>query len=265
MPAPPTPGPIGGDELQTLLDEAVDLVRRAGRLTDRWFRDPDLAVDTKADDTPVTEADRAVERFLRTELAARHPDDAIEGEEEAARPGRSGRRWIIDPIDGTRSFTAGVPLYANLLALVVGDEPVVGVIHLPALGETVAAARGRGCWVNGRRARVADRWAGLAGTMVMTSGVDTWDPAALARLAAAGGHLRTWGDAYGYALVATGRVAAMVDPVAALWDLAPMPVILAEAGGRFTSVDGAPGPGEGSGVGSCGGPLHDELLALLAG
>ena len=145
----------GDDELQTLLDEAVDLARRAGQLTERWFQAPDLAVDTKADATPVTAADRAVERFLRTELAARHPADAIVGEEEEDRPGRSGRRWVIDPIDGTRSFTCGVPLFATLLALLEGDEPLVGVIHLPALGDTVAAARGRGCWVNGRPARVA--------------------------------------------------------------------------------------------------------------
>jgi histidinol-phosphatase len=251
------------DELRALLDEAVSLARQAGRLTDRWFQAPDLAVDTKADATPVTVADRAVERFLRTELATRHPDDAIVGEEEEDRPGHSGRRWVIDPIDGTRSFTCGVPLFATLLALLEGDEPLVGVIHLPSLDETVAAARGRGCWVNGRPARVAGGPDGLAGAMIMTSGIDGWEPAHLARLAAAGAHVRTWGDAYGYALVATGRVAAMVDPVAALWDLAPVPVILEEAGGRFTTVDGRSGPDGGSGVGSRGGRLHDELLSLL--
>jgi histidinol-phosphatase len=213
----------------------------------------------------VTEADRAVERFLRAELAARHPDDAIVGEEEEDRPGSSGRRWVIDPIDGTRSFTCGVPLYATLVALLEGNEPVLGIIHLPALGETVYAARGRGCWTNGRPARVAADRDGLAGAMVMTSGFDGWEPAQLSGLAAAGAHLRTWGDAYGYALVATGRVAAMVDPVAALWDLAPVPVILAEAGGRFTTLAGADGPDGGSGVGTSGGVFHDELLAVLRG
>ena len=137
-----------------LLSTAVELARQAGELTLRWFRSPDLVVDVKADATPVTEADRSAERFLRRELASRFPDDGIVGEEEAERPGRSGRRWVIDPIDGTKAFTHGVPLFATLLALLEGDEPVLGVIHLPALGETVYAARGEGCWIDGCPARV---------------------------------------------------------------------------------------------------------------
>src|SRR6476469_7135783 len=189
-----------------LLETAVELARRAGELTLRWFRAPDLVVDVKADATPVTEADRSAERFLRTELAARFPDDGIVGEEEAERPGRSGRRWVIDPIDGTKAFTHGVPLFATLLALLDGDEPVLGVIHLPALAETVYAARGEGCWIDGRPARVGEGPAptgtgGLAGRWVMTSSVGTWSPGQLTRLEHAGAHLRTWGDAYGYALV----------------------------------------------------------------
>jgi fructose-1,6-bisphosphatase/inositol monophosphatase family enzyme len=171
---------------------------------------------------------------------------------------------VIDPIDGTKAFTRGVPLYATLLALLDESGPMLGVIALPALGETIYAARGLGCWCNGRPARVAQApTAGLAGAYVMTSGVETWSPAALVALQDAGGRLRTWGDAYGYALVATGRVEAMVDPVAAVWDLAPMPVIIAEAGGRFSSIDGGAGPDGGSGIGSCGGALHDQLSAVL--
>ena len=253
-----------------LLETAVELARRAGDLTLRWFRAPDLVVDVKADATPVTEADRAAERFLRRELAARFPDDGIVGEEEAERPGRSGRRWVIDPIDGTKAFTHGVPLFATLVALLDGDEPIIGIIHLPALGETVYAARGEGCWLDGRPARVADGATAsigpgaLAGRWVMTSSVASWSAAQLARLEQAGAHLRTWGDAYGYALVASGRVDAMVDPVAEIWDLAPMPVIVAEAGGRFSALDGSAGPAAGSGVASCGGRLHDELLTVLA-
>ena len=253
-----------------LLETAVELARRAGELTLGWFRAPDLVVDVKADATPVTEADRAAERFLRHELAARFPDDGIVGEEEAEHPGSSGRRWVIDPIDGTKAFTHGVPLFATLVALLDGDEPVIGVIHLPALGETVYAARGEGCWLDGRPTRVADQLPGssgpraLAGRWVMTSSVGTWSAAQLGRLEQAGAHLRTWGDAYGYALVASGRVDAMVDPVAEVWDLAPMPVIVAEAGGRFSALDGSAGPAAGSGVGSCSGRIHDELLAVLA-
>src|SRR6476646_7776832 len=171
-----------------LLEATVELARRAGELTLRWFRAPDLVVDVKADATPVTEADRSAERLLRTELAARFPDDGIVGEEEADRPGRSRRRWVIDPIDGTKAFTHGVPLFATLLALLDGDEPVLGVIHLPALGETVYAARGEGCWLDGRPSRVgpATPAAGgrsgagaLAGRWVMTSSVDTWSTAQL--------------------------------------------------------------------------------------
>src|SRR3954452_15336415 len=191
-----------------LLEATVQLARRAGELTLRWFRAPDLVVDVKADATLVTEADRAAERFLRHELASRFPDDGIVGEEEAERPGRSGRRWVIDPIDGTKAFTHGVPLFATLVALLDGDEPVIGVIHLPALGETVYAARGEGCWLDGRPVRVAEAAPGssgpgaLAGGWVMTSSVGTWSVAQLARLEQAGAHLRTWGGAYGYALVA---------------------------------------------------------------
>jgi histidinol phosphatase-like enzyme (inositol monophosphatase family) len=253
------------DELGSLLDEAVDLVRRAGALTLRWFRAPDLAIETKLDDTPVTAADRAAERFVRAELAHAHPADGIVGEEEDDVAGTSGRRWVIDPIDGTKAFTRGVPLFSTLLALLDDTGPVLGVIHLPALDETVYAARGHGCWCDGARVTVSQGRTGLRGAYVMSSAVETWSPARLARLDAAGARLRTWGDAYGYALVATGRVEAMVDPTAALWDLAPMPVILSEAGGRFTTVEGGHDPAGGSGVGSCGGTLHDELLVVLAG
>ena len=140
-----------------LLDTAVDLVRRAGSLTLDWFQSSSLVIDRKGDGTPVTEADRAAERFLREEITRRFPDDAIVGEEEADREGRSGRQWIIDPIDGTKAFTHGVPLFCNLLA--VNDEhgPAIGVINLPALGETVYAGRGLGCFDNGEPARVSER------------------------------------------------------------------------------------------------------------
>jgi histidinol-phosphatase len=257
----PTRTPAG-DALAVLLDEAVTLARAAGDLTLELFRSPDLLVDTKADHTPVTAADRRAERFVRDELARRHPHDGVVGEEEGEVVGSSGRRWIVDPIDGTKAFTHGVPLYSTLLALLEGDEVLVGVIHLPALGQTVYAARGLGCWMDGRPARVRPRPT-LEGAWVMTSSVSTWTPAMLHGVTGRGASTRTWGDAYGYALVATGFVDAMVDPVASLWDLAPMPVILAEAGGRFTTMDGTSSDAAGgSGVASCG-PLHDELLDAL--
>lgn len=253
-------------DLQDSLELAIELARQAGELTLQWFQSDELVVDTKGDGTPVTQADRAAERFLRTRLAARFPHDGILGEEDGEDIGQSGRRWIIDPIDGTKPFTHGVPLYSNLLALIDETGPAIGVINLPALGLTVAGARGLGCFANGRAVRVRNRPDdGLAGAMVMTSAIETWTPGQIDALNKAGGRLRTWGDAYGYALVACGRVDAMVDPIAALWDLAPMPVILGEAAGRFTNVSGGNDPAGGSGIASCGGRLHDELQAVFAG
>jgi histidinol phosphatase-like enzyme (inositol monophosphatase family) len=246
-----------------LLDEAVDLLRQAGELTLRWFRDDALAIERKGDGTPVTAADKAAERFLREEIARRHPDDTIVGEEEATHVGTSGRTWTIDPIDGTKAFTHGVALYCNLLAIDDDEGPAVGVINMPALGETVWAGRGLGCSFNGRPAHVSTHDT-IERAHISTSTFGNWDDDVLARARSRHANLRTWGDGYGYALVATGRIEAMVDPQVALWDVAPMPVILAEAGGRFSAWDGVTDPSLGSGVAS-NGIIHDELLALLNG
>jgi histidinol phosphatase-like enzyme (inositol monophosphatase family) len=246
---------------RALLDFAVDVGRAAGEVTLRWFRSPDLAVDSKADGTPVTAADRAAERLVRERIAARFRDDGVFGEEEPETVGRSGRRWIVDPIDGTKAFTRGVPLYSTLLALHDAHGPAIGVIGLPALGQVVYAGRGLGCWSDGRPARVSDTPA-LDRAYLMSSSYSHWPDRALLAVKHAGCHLRTWGDGYGYALVATGRADAMVDPDVELYDVAAMPVILAEAGGRFTTIDGREDAGGGSGV-ATNGRVHDELLALL--
>lgn len=243
------------------LDAAVEIARAAGELTLRWFRSAGLEVEQKGDGTPVTAADRAAERYVREQLAERFPDDGILGEEEAPTSSRSGRRWLVDPIDGTKAFTCGVPLYSNLLALEDEHGIAVGVVHLPALGETVWAGRGLGAWTDSGPARVSDR-ATLDGSFVMTSGVDGWRSEHLDALTEAGAHLRTWGDGYGYALVATGRVAAMVDLVVSPYDVGPMPVLLAEAGGRFTDLAGRTTIESGNGVAS-NGLVHDAILDLL--
>jgi histidinol-phosphatase len=253
------PVPPAADE--ATLELAVRLARAAGDRTLRWFRADDLEVEQKDDGTPVTAADRDAERFLRTELARACPADGVLGEEEAAVAGSTGRRWIIDPIDGTKAFTCGVPLYSTLLALEDEHGIAVGVIHLPALGETVWAGRGLGCWSDRGRARVHDGGS-LAGAYVMSSSFDTWSADQVVAVREAGAILRTWGDGYGYALVATGRAAAMVDPVVAPYDIAPMPVVLAEAGGRFTDLDGADTIEGGSGL-ATNGRVHDALLAAL--
>lgn len=244
-----------------LLEEAVALAREAGTLTLGWFRSAELTVDDKYDGTPVTAADRAAERFVRERLGARHPDDTIVGEEEADFEGSSGRRWIVDPIDGTKAFTHGVPLYSTLLAYEDEHGPAIGVIELPALGETVYAGRGLGCFHNGVPARVSDRER-LRGSYLTTSGFDGWTEDALTAVLTSGLFMRTWGDGYGYSLVATGRVEAMVDHVAAAWDLAAMPVIISEAGGTFTDFTGATRIDGGNGL-ATNGRLHDDVLALV--
>ena len=245
-----------------LLRFAVELTRRAGELTLPWFASDDLDVESKADGTPVTAADRAAERFVREQLAEHHPADTVIGEEEPVHEGTSARRWVLDPIDGTKAFTRGVPLYSTLLAFDDEHGPAIGVIGLPALGQLVWAGRGQGCWFDGRPARVSDT-PSLDGAYLMSSSYSHWSETSLLAVKRAGLHLRTWGDGYGYSLIATGRADVMVDPVAELYDVAPYPVILAEAGGRFSSLDGDPSPEAGSGVAS-NGILHDDLLKLLS-
>ncbi len=243
---------------QELVDFAVAAASRAGSTTLEWYQQRGTAVTAKSDGSPVTEADYAAERFLRAEIASCFPGDTIRGEEEPDTDGRSGRMWVIDPIDGTRAFVQGVPLFATLLALVDESGPAVGVICLPALDECVWAGRGRGAMWNGEPCRVSSH-EGLAGAYVCTSGLSYWPDQALAEVRSAGARVRTWGDAYGYALVATGRAEAMVDPEVFEWDIAPMSVIMAEAGGRFSDTSGIDDWRNGSAIGT-NGAVHDHLL-----
>jgi histidinol phosphatase-like enzyme (inositol monophosphatase family) len=266
-PAAPVPHRIPGPAVtRELLVEARDLLRAAGELTQRSFRSPTLGVEWKPDGTPVTEADKQAERFLREELGRRHPGDGILGEEEGEAAGTSGRRWILDPIDGTKAYRQGVPLFSNLLALEDEHGVALGVVNLPALGETVSAARGAGAFqldaAGERPARVSD--VGEArGAVLTTSGYDYWPEPMLVRVRRSGFQMRTWGDGYGYALVATGRADVMVDPEVNRCDVAPMLVLVTEAGGRFTDLTGAARFDGGSGVGS-NGRLHAAALAVLA-
>ena len=246
---------------QDLVDFAVDATRRAGRITLEWYQSRGLTVTTKGDGSPVTEADLAAERFLRSEIAATYPDDTIRGEEEGDQTGHTHRTWVIDPIDGTKAFAQGVPLFATLLALIDDRGPAVGVICLPALDECVWAGRGLGARWNGERCRVSDR-STLKESYVCTSGLSYWPDRALARVRSTGARVRTWGDAYGYALVATGRAEAMVDPECFDWDVAPMSVIIAEAGGRFSDTTGVDDWRSGSAV-ATNRTLHEDLLGCF--
>lgn len=223
---------------QQYLDFALEAVWQAGRVTLGYFQTA-VSVQKKSDNTPLTIADQLAEQKLRELIAARFPDHTIRGEEFADSEGDSQYTWIIDPIDGTKSFVAGVPIYANLLALLEGEEALLGVLNFPALNETVYAVRGGGCFWNGRRARVSTTEK-LADAVLLTSGLNYFGEkqAAWDRLLNATYIQRTWGDAYGYALVATGRADVMTDPAMALWDIAPLKVIMEEAGGTLTDWRG---------------------------
>ncbi|MCY4035971.1 MAG: hypothetical protein OXF64_00750 [bacterium] len=244
-----------------LLSEAVELAQQAGRLTLRWFADRDLSVQRKDDGSPVTDADKAAESFLREALAARFPEDAVIGEEFPQEQGTSGRTWVIDPIDGTRSFVRGVPLYATLLAMIDQQGPAIGVAAVPGLNEAVWAGRGLGCHHNGRRCRASSQ-RDLNRSYLSASGFEWWPDGAFERVRQTGARMRTWGDGYGYVLVATGRVEAMIDPGLNLWDIAPMLTIIPESGGRITRWSGETGAGAGDWV-ATNGLIHDQLLREL--
>lgn len=245
-----------------LVELATELATEAGVLTLDWFQQPGLEVQNKADGSPVTAADKAAETYIRDRILAAFPADSIIGEEHGNVEGTSGRSWIIDPIDGTRSFTCGVPLYATLIGVMDEHGPLVGVCNIPALGEIVAAGRGLGATYNGQPTSVSSR-SDLAAGAVTCSGIDYLPREAVSGILDARATFRTWGDGYGYVLVATGRVEAMVDaPGLSLWDVAPMNVIIPEAGGRITSWSGAPLPAGGSTLAS-NGLVHDDLLDYL--
>jgi histidinol phosphatase-like enzyme (inositol monophosphatase family) len=251
-----------------LLDRAVEWTRAAGELTLGWFNHTELSIDAKGDGSPVTQADRAAERLLRELIEAEFPDDSIHGEEEDDKVGTSGRRWVIDPIDGTKAFTHGVATYSNLLYMEDEHGGAVGVVNLPALNETVAAGRDLGCFFDGAPCRVSTHDT-MKGAYLSSTAFELWTPELFGRVTDAGMEVRTWGDAYGYALVASGRVEAMTDPILAWWDLAAMTVIIPEAGGVLTTWDGSdehvPNErGHYSAVAS-NGRFHDELIATLQG
>jgi histidinol-phosphatase len=252
------------DELRALLDFAHQIAWRAGKITLRHFQG-DLAVDHKADESPVTIADRESEAFLRAAISARYPDHAILGEEEGLTGGADATyRWILDPIDGTKSFVRGVPLYGVMVALVREGEPVLGVVNVPALDEVVYAARGQGCWWNGRPCRVSAtttlRESLVVGTIA--HGYEAYGKdAAFQRILGACGLFRTWGDCYGHLLVATGRAEVAIDPIMNIWDSAALAPILQEAGGTFTDWRGAPGIEAPEALSTNGAVLH-ELLEL---
>lgn len=231
-----------------------------------FFRD-DLRVETKPDLTPVTEADRGVERMIRDALAQQRPDDAILGEEYGG-DAASGRRWILDPIDGTKNYVRRVPVWATLIALADDEGIAVGVVSAPALGRRWWAARGQGAWTTGpespqpRRIHVSSVGS-LADASFSYSDPDEWDRRAFDALLERSWRTRGYGDFWSHMLVAEGAVDVAAEVGLGLWDVAALVPIVVEAGGRYDDVDtGAPG---GPVALSTNGLLHDEVIAVLRG
>jgi histidinol-phosphatase len=254
------------ETLTDLLDFANQLAWEAGKITLRHFQ-TGLRPDTKADDSPVTVADRESEQFMRAAIAARYPDHAILGEEYGETNPGASHRWILDPIDGTRTFVRGVPFYGVMVGLERAGEPVLGVVNMPALGEIVYAAQGLGCRWNGRRCRVSSV-STLSESLLVSTGVTGYERhgkgEAWARLVAAAGMLRTWADCYGYLLVATGRAEVALDPVMSVWDCAALAPILEEAGGSFTDWRGGRTIWGGEGI-ATNDAVRDEVMRLVQG
>jgi histidinol-phosphatase len=253
---------------------ALVLADQADSVTMQRFKALDLKVETKPDLTPVSDADKATEELLRAALGRSRPRDAVIGEEFGNTSGNTGstarRRWVIDPIDGTKNYVRGVPVWATLIALMEGDEPVVGVVSAPAIGRRWWASKGGGAYT-GRSLSAATRLAvskvrDLEDASFAYSSVVSWEEygkldgfLALSRTC---WRTRAYGDFWSHMLVAEGAVDIAAEPEVSLWDVAALAVIIAEAGGRFSSTEGDPSPAAGSGCTS-NGLLHDALLAHL--
>ncbi|MEU4568055.1 histidinol-phosphatase [Micromonospora sp. NPDC023956] len=252
--------------LAHLLADAADAVSTAR------FRALDLRVEAKPDLTPVSDADTAVEREIRALLATHRPADGLIGEEYGEQPatGPAGRRWVVDPIDGTKNFVRGVPIWATLVALLEGDRPVLGLVSAPALGRRWWAATGAGAYAgpdaaHGEPIRVSGV-AHLADASFCYASLDAWEATGrlepMLQLMRDTWRSRAYGDFYGYMLLAEGALDVMVEPELSLWDIAALVPIVTEAGGALTDLAGTPAPGDGSSV-ATNGVLHPDILDRL--
>ncbi|MDX1883906.1 histidinol-phosphatase [Mycolicibacterium sp. 120270] len=249
---------------------ALELADAADALTLDRFGALDLRVDTKLDLSPVTDADRSAETLLRESLTEKRPDDSIFGEEFGGTPSFEGRQWILDPIDGTRNFVRGVPVWCTLIALLVDGTPVVGVVSAPALGRRWWAGQGEGAYASfgGSTRRISVSGVSDLGSASLSfSDLTTgWDDrrSRFIDLTDEVWRVRAYGDFWSYCLVAEGAVDIAVEPEVKSWDLAPLDILVREAGGSFTNFAGEPGPHGVSAV-ATNGLLHEAVLARLGG
>lgn len=228
------------ERTQALMEAAGEVAKLAGNIALSHFKSG-TAVETKGDGTPVTVADRQAEHAAREWLTRRFPEDGILGEEFGSTRPEARRRWILDPIDGTKTFIRGVPLWGTLVALAEGEEILAGAAYFPAVDELLVASPGQGCHWNGKRCHVSEISRLAEATVLSTDERFLVHPERRERwrsLAASAAVSRTWGDCYGYLLVATGRAEAMVDEVMSPWDAAALLPIIQEAGGRFSDWAG---------------------------
>lgn len=243
------------------LEWAIAQSVQAGKIAMKYFR-KDFAVERKHDDSPVTVADKEIETFLRERIESAFPGQGILGEEFDEKPG-NGERWVIDPIDGTKSFVYGVPLFGILLGLEVDGAPRLGVAHFPALHETYWGGPG-GAFLDGNRINVSNKTA-LSDSLLLMGSLKAMDAhgrldafTALARNAYA---TRNWGDAYGYCLVARGDAEAIIDPFVAVWDTCAVSAIVTAAGGSFTDLSGIPGHTHGQAL-ACAPGVFDQIVQV---
>ena len=259
------------DHLQQRLDFAVRAAQASSQLTLEFFGSSNLDQSTKADGTPVTAADRACEEDLRKRIEAAYPEDSILGEEFDSKVGTSEYEWVIDPIDGTISFVQAVPLFGTMLACMHNGFPVLGVIVMPALDETVYAADGLGCWhtskgtepVNTRASQVDQLSEAIVCTTSMSYFVTPSHRRLYEQIDAHAKHTRGWSDCYGWVLLATGRVDAVIEPVLSLWDFAAAIPIITESGGFWTNFSGDQSIKSGEMLATSTDHLHAQLLELV--
>jgi histidinol-phosphatase len=251
-------------EWRSRYEAAIEAARKAAQRSLRYFNES-VAIEWKHDQSPVTVADRETEHELRESLLGNFPGDGFLGEEHGEVPGTTGFRWIIDPIDGTRSFVRGIPIWATLVGLEYRGEQIAGVVEVPTLGQTYHALRGEGAFRNDRRLRVSEIGR-LDESLLLYSSISWFVKAGKDRvfleLAGRTQRQRGFGDFYGFVLVAQGSAEVMAEHGVKCWDVAATKVIVEEAGGRFTDWDGMPTIHRPDVIAS-NGLLHDEVLRIL--